>query len=1821
MLDTGAACSIINYRAFEEIAQFGQPITVVRNKQLTKTYTGEVIPMLGSTTITFSFDSDGLHPVELKFWITEAKTPNLLGIDFCRQLVSKLHFDLPAIELKDSPNTICYGNLCATKPFPYVSKVETIRTDNPICIDAKTTRLHKYSRENNRHFAPGTSFTPHKNAVKTGLTFVNVLCTKSESHLPILIENNRNHQITLNRGIIGHAIIDLQEKERPKFQIKDCVTMVNTILKENPDYNDCFLLHSTVPFEHEGDQQVFLSHGSGETLRASNANLAFCVSADGKMTTKFAKRLCEQKKDFQNFVNQSKPFVGSVLPFWDNEASRFIYGLVAKKRCYEKIKPEDFRSCIENLVGHAQLNNIPAISIPKIEDGLDNIHWKGALDIIRNSFDYGHIKVEIVSQNEPNLQFVNASIRKEEVEEGDIDYYTEQFANGTEELETDFATDAKSCQPPCTEQFVELRAKEDNDALIDYYLQYQPEEIKEYVKKFDFRYTDLEDEELVVLIDMLIDSADVYSQHKFDVGKVRQKFHVTLKANSELKKQRPSKVPLHLKDKLEKLLGQLQEADIIREMGDDDELGSLFVNPIILMPKADYVKLVIDARYLNSITDLTNYSWPLEPIQMIMTRINGKYFTVSDLSCAYHQVPLSDETQKLTSFIIGGKQYTYVRGFYGLCGLPNFFSRLMAIHFEPLIKRKQAITYLDDSLMQAQTKQEMFTLIHEYHQLLRKAGLKAAPEKTNFFIRKVKFLGHVISEQGIQPLAKRVQDLKNLKSPESKRDVMKVLGCLGFYSCYIKNLHVDSQPFYDLIKATTPFKWTKEHEDLFTDIKSRICEDTILAVPSTEYPFHIHVDSSNVGTGCILVQQFPEGKRIVSFNSRVFDKAEQKMSTLHRELCGIVSAFQTYEHYIIGSPFPIYLYCDHKPILYLWGRKGQLSHSFFKYQVIITKFQNLKIIWTKGSNLAFPDILSRNVTLEETKNLQKLHKEIPRDISFYDEFGSKIHYAIEHNDDGHCSSNDFFPILCQKGKDQRLLHLKNDGEEHEVEHYENQQTVMATRQDIADCFKLGKSINQYKNLCLPSYKIQYEPEYSRIDDIETDSSCDEEEVAELHLSSEDHEFYRDKSTAKEKNISQKRERPLLNKNLDVEQFPHVDTKDLLQKLSDYSKTADLDITTLVAEQINDPVLQIVRAWVRNKNKPNTKTPEIHQSKALLSYFNNFNQLFLDKESNLLCYNEPIHGTDKCEMKICVPLSLFLPLFNLAHAHTHSGHPGIFKTFENIRQNFFWPGRYKWIVSLIEDCLQCQTNKSKRHDLQEAPLEQWGELETTPFKTIHIDHKGPIRPSSNLNTHCLVVVDAFSRFLGVYPVRDTGAQTTINALEKWITSYGIPQKIVHDNGSAFINRDFVNWTKEFGITLAPRTAYSPWTNGKVEVQNKHLMRYWRNFTNESGNNWSTLASKFAFAHNTSVNYTTGMTPYEIVFGVKPQIPMTLKLGLIRDKNKQCKSEFCADLQPHTHSENNLRNKSLDRLLRPQLSSELLTRENDFKSIYSSTYKRCREITSKAHEYRNRFKLGRPLAVGQKVLLENHKPDLSKSQKLKQLRVGPFTVTKQITNTTYEIKEDENPENVKVTHRNHLLEYFPKEETLPPLLTNYAPVEQDDNFYKHLIQTQIDKHNSGQPEHKLDFMPLIITPLSGSSNHTSKGSEFSPSTDSGFLSPKTPQFHTPIPSTSSNTAPGERTPQSCKTNPLPPMQTPRLPVAVLPLAFSSNTPLPKRTPVLPSVPPIHTVPPPDQISPKTGKLSNFKKKVTTRFSEKPKNPKNERSTPGSSLRDIERKGYKD
>ena len=121
---------------------------------------------------------------------------------------------------------------------------------------------------------------------------------------------------------------------------------------------------------------------------------------------------------------------------------------------------------------------------------------------------------------------------------------------------------------------------------------------------------------------------------------------------------------------------------------------------------------------------------------MVLTRLDCVYYTTSDLASAYNQVPLSKDTKKLTSFVVGGKQYMFKRGFYGLCGLPKFFSRIMTIHFAEVIAKKQAITYIDDVILQTGTKNDMWKNLESFFQCLRSSGLKTAPNETKHFLKK-----------------------------------------------------------------------------------------------------------------------------------------------------------------------------------------------------------------------------------------------------------------------------------------------------------------------------------------------------------------------------------------------------------------------------------------------------------------------------------------------------------------------------------------------------------------------------------------------------------------------------------------------------------------------------------------------------------------------------------------------------------------------------------------------------------------------------------------------------------------------------------------------------------------------------------------------------------------------------------------------------------------------------------------------------------------------------------------------------------------------------
>ena len=270
---------------------------------------------------------------------------------------------------------------------------------------------------------------------------------------------------------------------------------------------------------------------------------------------------------------------------------------------------------------------------------------------------------------------------------------------------------------------------------------------------------------------------------------------------------------------------------------------------------------------------------------------------------AYAHTPLDEGTIKLSSFSSVDKLFAFIRGFYGHKGLPNFFTKQMYTFFRTLLEQGFALVYIDDTLLLPDSKKHTFQLIEQLHIISTQNNLKLAPKKSFFMLLKVKFLGHEIGYNTSKPIHSKIAAIHKIPSPTGKDAIMSFIGTLNFYTKFIEKLHINLKPFYDLLHENTPWKWTDEHERLFQKLKKYLTSEKELTIPNTKHPFCITVDASLIGLGAVLFQLNEQNKmKVISYNSRILNPQEQKLSTIDRELLGIVHALQIYEFLVIGSP-------------------------------------------------------------------------------------------------------------------------------------------------------------------------------------------------------------------------------------------------------------------------------------------------------------------------------------------------------------------------------------------------------------------------------------------------------------------------------------------------------------------------------------------------------------------------------------------------------------------------------------------------------------------------------------------------------------------------------------------------------------------------------------------------------------------------------------------------------------------------------------------------------------------------------------------------------
>ena len=271
--------------------------------------------------------------------------------------------------------------------------------------------------------------------------------------------------------------------------------------------------------------------------------------------------------------------------------------------------------------------------------------------------------------------------------------------------------------------------------------------------------------------------------------------------------------------------------------------SSPWSSPIIFVNKKDGSKrFAVDFRWLNDVTMKCAYPLPLQ--QELLDRLAGnRYYTALDLKSGFWQVPLHVDDRMKTAFPTHRGLFHFKVMPFGLCNAQATFQSLMQEVLGPLLFNG-ALTYLDDVLIYSKTFEEHVSLLRQVFQRLREAGLKLQLKKCKFFQSSVRYLGHVISQQGATIDPDKVSAISKFPRPNDASSVRRFIRMASYLRRFVPHFAVHSTCLTRLINAET-FEWLDEHENAFQALKEAIATATELAFPQFDKPFKISADASD----------------------------------------------------------------------------------------------------------------------------------------------------------------------------------------------------------------------------------------------------------------------------------------------------------------------------------------------------------------------------------------------------------------------------------------------------------------------------------------------------------------------------------------------------------------------------------------------------------------------------------------------------------------------------------------------------------------------------------------------------------------------------------------------------------------------------------------------------------------------------------------------------------------------------------------------------------------------------------------------------------------
>ncbi|CAM4797928.1 unnamed protein product [Rotaria magnacalcarata] len=364
------------------------------------------------------------------------------------------------------------------------------------------------------------------------------------------------------------------------------------------------------------------------------------------------------------------------------------------------------------------------------------------------------------------------------------------------------------------------------------------------------------------------------------------KHQITLKSESKSFNSPPYRYAPIRRQVIEQNIEEMLEEGII------EPSKSPWASPVVSAPKKDgSMRFCVDYRKLNSVT--TRDAYPIPRIDDTLDSLQeAKFISTLDLRSGYWQVEMDKDSKEKTAFITHRGLYEFNVMPFGLTNAPATFQRLMDIVLAGL-KWQCCLVYIDDIIVYSPNFEQHLLDLEKVFLALREANLTLKASKCCFCRKEMKYLGHVVTQNGIKPDPTLTKAVTDFPQPKPIKDVQSFLGLTGYYRRFIKNYAKIAEP---LIKQLRQLKernyhlsWTPECTTAFEALKNKLTAAPIMSTPNFNEPFILELDACEYGLVAVLAQEYNKMKHVIAYASRTLSSMNEitaRQSAKHLQLYG-----------------------------------------------------------------------------------------------------------------------------------------------------------------------------------------------------------------------------------------------------------------------------------------------------------------------------------------------------------------------------------------------------------------------------------------------------------------------------------------------------------------------------------------------------------------------------------------------------------------------------------------------------------------------------------------------------------------------------------------------------------------------------------------------------------------------------------------------------------------------------------------------------------------------------------------------------------------------